>query len=176
MSFLDRILLNNERIDRFLLRKEFLSSLFTSYMGDSDVGDNVMLVILRWWLIWDVGGRIIMLATFSLCWWFSQCIKSVTNILNRSPTSQTCHQHIWSSTSVTNIDVTIHSVCNIIYILRTSNIADFVILIRINGEVREDERTFRTYIWPYEPSFKCFENSELPRWRSLSRLQNNIGP
>ena len=43
---------------------------------------------------------------FSLCWWFSQCIKSVTNILNRSPTSQTCHQNIWSPTSVTNIDVT----------------------------------------------------------------------
>ena len=26
--------------------------------------------------------------------------------LNRSPTSQTCHQQIWSPTSVTNIDVT----------------------------------------------------------------------
>ena len=25
-----------------------------------------------------------------------QFIKSVTNILNRSPISQTCHQHIWS--------------------------------------------------------------------------------
>ena len=36
----------------------------------------------------------------SLCWWFSQCIKLVTNILNRSPTSQTCHQHIWSPTSI----------------------------------------------------------------------------
>ena len=43
---------------------------------------------------------------FSLCWWFFQCIKSVTNILNRSPISQTCHQYIWSPTSVTNIDVT----------------------------------------------------------------------
>ena len=43
---------------------------------------------------------------FSLYWWFSQCIKSVTNILNRSPTSQTCDQHIWSPMSVTNIDVT----------------------------------------------------------------------
>ena len=44
---------------------------------------------------------------FSLCWWFSQCIKSITNILNRSPASQTCHQHIWSPTSVTNIVVTV---------------------------------------------------------------------
>ena len=26
--------------------------------------------------------------------------------MNRSPTSQTCHQHIWSLRSVTNIDVT----------------------------------------------------------------------
>ena len=66
---------------------------------------------LCWWL-YD-GDRFEMLVTeslcwwfFSLCWWFFQCIKSVTNILNRSPTSQTCHQHIWSPTSVTNIDVT----------------------------------------------------------------------
>ena len=44
---------------------------------------------------------------FSLCWRFSQCVKSVTNILNLSPTSQTCHQHIWSPTSVTNIDVVV---------------------------------------------------------------------
>ena len=29
-------------------------------------------------------------------------------MLNRSPISQTCHQHIWSPTSVTNIDVTFH--------------------------------------------------------------------
>ena len=47
---------------------------------------------------------------FSLCWWFSQCIKSVTNILNGSPTTQTCHQHIWSPTSVTNIDATVEMI------------------------------------------------------------------
>ena len=32
--------------------------------GDSDVGDIVMLVTFWWWLILDVSGRIIMLATF----------------------------------------------------------------------------------------------------------------
>ena len=32
--------------------------------GDSDVGDIVMLVTLWWWLIWDVGDRIIILVTF----------------------------------------------------------------------------------------------------------------
>ena len=37
---------------------------FREILGDSDVGDFVMLVTLWWWLIWDVGGRIIMLATF----------------------------------------------------------------------------------------------------------------
>ena len=72
-------------------------------LGDSDVGDIVILVTLWWWLISDVGGRIIMLATFPLCWWFS---RSITSILNRSPNSQTCHQHIWSPTYLTNIDVT----------------------------------------------------------------------
>ena len=33
-------------------------------LGDSDVGDTVMLVTLWWWLISDIGGRTIMLATF----------------------------------------------------------------------------------------------------------------
>ena len=33
-------------------------------IGDSDVGDIVMLVTLWWWLILDVGGTIIILATF----------------------------------------------------------------------------------------------------------------
>ena len=42
--------------------------------GDSDVGDIIMLVTLWRWPIWDIGGRIIMLATFF-------------NVLNRSPTS-----------------------------------------------------------------------------------------
>ena len=57
---------------------------------------TVMLVTSWWWLTSDVGGRIIMLATLSLCWWFSQCIKSVTNIQKLSPTHLVCnirHQH-----------------------------------------------------------------------------------
>ena len=46
-------------------------------------------------------------------WWhnhyvadFFRYVGDFLNALNRSPTSQTCHQHIWSPTSVTNIDVT----------------------------------------------------------------------
>ena len=64
----------------------------------------------------------------SLFWWFSQCIKSVTNILNRSPTSQTGHQHNWSPTSVTDIDVTermdrmIWCIWNVKYIIYISYI------------------------------------------------------
>ena len=33
-------------------------------------------------------------------------VAEFLNVLNRSPISQTCHQHIWSPTSVANIDVT----------------------------------------------------------------------
>ena len=38
---------------------------------------------------------------------FFSYVGDFLNVLNRSPTSQTCHQHIWSLTSVTNIDVTV---------------------------------------------------------------------
>ena len=50
-----------------LLISPAFGSMFRDYIipnGDSDVGDIVMLVTLWWWLISDVGGRIIMLATF----------------------------------------------------------------------------------------------------------------
>ena len=49
--------------------------------GDSDVGDVIMLVTLWWWLIWDVGGRIIMFATFF------RYVGDFLNVLNRSPIS-----------------------------------------------------------------------------------------
>ena len=73
---------------------------------------TVMLVTSLFWWLYDGDWFQMLVAEslcwrlFTLCWWFSQCIISVTNILNRSPTSQTCHQHIWSPTTVTNIDVT----------------------------------------------------------------------
>ena len=83
---------------------------------------TVMLVTSLYWGLYD-GDRFQMLVAeslywrlFSLCWWVSQCIKSVTNILNRSPTSQTCHQHIWPLTSVTNIDVTDENWCKVVKI------------------------------------------------------------
>ena len=44
----------------------------------------------------DVGDWYLMLVPNFWCWW-----------RDMSPTSQTCHQHIWSPTSVTNIDVII---------------------------------------------------------------------
>ena len=41
--------------------------MFTIFDGDTDIGDIFMLVTLRWWPIWDIGDRIIMLAIiFSL--------------------------------------------------------------------------------------------------------------
>ena len=45
-------------------------------------------------------------------WWhryvgdFFRYVCDLSNVLNRPQTSQTCHQHIWSPTSVTNINVT----------------------------------------------------------------------
>ena len=56
------------------------------------VGDFMMVTDLRcWWQNHYVGDFF-----FLLCWWFFQCIKSVTNILNLSPThlvSNIRHQH-----------------------------------------------------------------------------------
>ena len=77
----------------------------------------MLVTSLCWWLYDDDWFQILVAEylcwrLFSLCWWFSQCIKSVTNILNRSPTFQTCEQHIWSPTSVTNIDVTVAPWCH----------------------------------------------------------------
>ena len=53
---------------------------------------TVMLVTsLWWWPIWDVSGRIIMLVPF-------RYVSDFSNVFNRSPTSETCPQHIWSPT------------------------------------------------------------------------------
>ena len=53
-----------------------------------------------------------MLVTDFRRWWtnhytgdFFRYVGDFLNVFNRSPTSQTCHQHIWSRTSVTDIDV-----------------------------------------------------------------------
>ena len=64
-----------------------------SYYGvvncvDSDVGDIIMLVTF-------------MMVTDYRCWWqnhytrdFFHYVGDFLNVLNRSPSSQTCHQHI----------------------------------------------------------------------------------
>ena len=47
----------------------------------------------------------------TLCWWQNHFVENYFvmleffDVLNRPPTSYTCHQHILSPTSVTNIDV-----------------------------------------------------------------------
>ena len=59
---------------------------------------TVMLVTSLYWWVYDGDWFEMLVAEslcwrlFSLCWLFSICIKLVTNILNRSPTSHTCHQ------------------------------------------------------------------------------------
>ena len=61
--------------------------------GDSDVGDFMMVTDFKcWWQNHYVGD-------------FFRYVGDFLNVLNRSPTSSTCHQHILSSIPVTNIDV-----------------------------------------------------------------------
>jgi len=70
---------------------------------------TMMLATSLWWWLNDGDFR---------CWWQNHYVgdffhyvwdflNEFTNILNRSPTSKSCHQHIWSQTSVINIDVTV---------------------------------------------------------------------
>ena len=50
-----------------------------------------------------------MMVTDLKCWWQNHYNGEFLNVLNRSSTSQTCHQHIWSPKSVTYIYVTVSS-------------------------------------------------------------------
>ena len=86
----------------------------------------------------------------SLYWWFSQCMKLFTFILKWSPTSQTCHQHIWFPTSVTNIDVTLPSpwAC-----LALSYVEDFWMLCRILAYHQCNNILYDANIWPNEFRF-----------------------
>ena len=66
------------------------------------------------WCWWHRYVGNFMMMTDLRCWWqnhyvgdFFRYVGDFLNVLNRSPTSQTCHKHIWSPTSVTNIDVTL---------------------------------------------------------------------
>ena len=61
-------------------------------MGDSDFGDIVMLVTLRWRQFFVVGEWIYV-------------VDGDQNVQKPSTTILSCHQHISSSTSITNIDV-----------------------------------------------------------------------
>ena len=67
-----------------------------------DVVTSIDLYFKKWYDDSDIG-EIVMLMTFLMVtdlryWWQKHYVG------NFSPTSQTCHQHIWSSISVTNIN------------------------------------------------------------------------
>jgi len=70
---------------------------FPGFVNKIKIGDFMMVTDLRfWWQNHYVGD-------------FFRYVGDFFSVFNRSPTSQTCHQHIWSPTSVTNIDVTSNS-------------------------------------------------------------------
>ena len=62
-----------------------------SCLGDSDFVEIVMLVTLWWWLVWDVGDRIIM---FVQIVGFFRYVGDFCNVLNRLPSSWIGHQHL----------------------------------------------------------------------------------
>ena len=67
-------------------------------LRNNDVGDIFMLATsFCWWLYDDDWFQTLTIS----CW--CKNLGDLLKELNRSPTSQTCHQHIWSPRSVTNI-------------------------------------------------------------------------
>ena len=93
-----------ERESIFLLSLNgFLHSLTHAYV--ISCGFPVMLLTTLRWRLYDEDS-FLMLMTQSLCCLPFQCEKSVTNILNRSQSSQWCYQQP-SPLPVTNIDVAI---------------------------------------------------------------------
>ena len=78
------------------------------------VNFNSTIAEYRWqWCWWHRYVGHFMMVTDLRCWWqnhyvgdFVRYVGDFPNVLNRSSTSQTCHQHIWSPTSVTNINLT----------------------------------------------------------------------
>ena len=74
----------------------------------------ILVLVNGWqWCWWHRYVGDFMMVTDFRYWWqnhyvgdFFRYIGDFLNVLNRSPTSQTCHQHIWSPSSVANIDVT----------------------------------------------------------------------
>ena len=63
--------------EKVQLRRTWVKILIKSYGG---VGDNVILVTFWLWQIWDIGDKIIMLATIFIMLAISERIESVTNI------------------------------------------------------------------------------------------------
>ena len=108
--------------------------------GESDVGDFMMVTDFR-------------------CWWqypyvedFFRYVGDILNVLNRSPTSQTCHKHIWPSTSVTKIDVTVKNA-----------LIEFINFQKINLSCL----SFSSHSFTYSDAFSCFQSS---RARKISRF------
>ena len=70
------------------------------------------------------------LATDSLCWPLFQCEKSVINISNRSPTSQTCHFHKVQHPSPTSIQPVEDTLCDLAYF--TGNFSPFTMTVGLS--------------------------------------------
>ena len=71
----------------------------------SDLQDLTGPAWLQWCCWQRYVGDFIMVTVFRYLWQYHS-VGDLFNVINRSPISQSCHQHISSPTSVTNINVT----------------------------------------------------------------------
>ena len=89
------------RVNRFLWFHRFLIGTFFRLVIQATV---VLVKSLCFWLnVGDIAAIILILYVSD--WYLMLVTSSCCWSRDFSPTSQTCHQHIWSPTSVTNIDV-----------------------------------------------------------------------
>ena len=71
---------------------EVLSSGLNDKNENSDVGEY--MIVTR--------SNLKMFVSDSLCWWLFVMLESVTDISNRSPTSQACHKYTFTNIEVTS--------------------------------------------------------------------------
>lgn len=74
--------------------KKYSWQWFIKWHETSRLWTGFVMLVTLWW--WPISNRIIVLATFSLCWCFF-------NVMSRSPASSIVQQHLVTNTFVSNI-------------------------------------------------------------------------
>ena len=108
---------------------------------------SIAQALKRWQWCWShryVGD--FMMVTDLTCWCQNHYVSDlfryfgdIYNVLNRSPTSQICHQHFWSSTYVTNINLTLKWV---LIDIRSGGVSEtgLNLIVQLNKQVETESR------------------------------------